>query len=345
MHTARHTPARCFVAILITCAGLAGTSDALADDVEFYGLIGSFVGSMKRSDDVPRATVVGSGGLTTSWWGVRGSEDLGDGTKAIFELEQWFQPDTGGAGRSPADPSGFSRNGWVGLKGRYGQLTIGRHTSPYYVSMQLVNPFGSSVVFSPLVLQSYITAFNNTVIGDTVWNNVVQYVAPDIGGLSTTVVYAPGEVAGNSSVRNVGIHFRYVHDNLTAVFSAQRNRTAAVAPSTGQDAYLAGVAYDMGWAKLYGSAQTTDNDVTDIRARTWQLGTSVPVTKGGSILASWARTTQDNPAMSVGTHDTAALGYDYYLSKRTDVYVIYLYDHNEGRASGNSYALGLRHIF
>ncbi|WP_166454917.1 porin [Duganella aquatilis] len=339
-HPQRAAVGRLFALFLIS-AGLAHAEDG----VQVYGLIGSYAGSIKRSDNVERTAVVGSGGLTTSWWGIRGSEDLGDGTKGIFQVEQFFQPDTGGAGRSTADPAGFSRSGWVGLSGAYGQLTIGRHTSPYYVSMQMVNPFGSSVVFSPLVVQSYVAAFSNTVIGDTVWNNVIQYVAPTVGGLSTTVVYAPGEVAGNSSVNNAGIHLRYVQGKLSAVFSAQRVRTAAVAPSTGQNAELAGVAYDAGWAKLYASAQATDNKVTNITSRTWQLGTSVPVTKSGSILASWARSTIDNPAAVVGDHNTAGLGYDYYFSRRTDVYVTYLYDHIDGKAKGNSYALGIRHLF
>jgi len=331
----------------VACAFLSciGCGLAEAADVQLYGLIGSYAGSIKRSDNVERTTVVGSGGLTTSWWGIRGSEDLGGGTKAIFQLEQFFQPDTGGAGRSAADPGGFSRSGWVGLSGHYGQLTIGRHTSPYYVSMQMVNPFGASVVFSPLVVQSYVASFSNTVIGDTVWNNVIQYVAPEVHGLSTTIVVAPGEVAGKSSVNNAGVHLRYRQGKLTAVLSAQRVRTAAVAPSTGQEAYLAGLAYDAGWARLYASAQATDNAVTDVRSRTWQLGSAVPVTPTGSILASWARTTVDNPALRVGAHDTAGLGYDYFLSRRTDVYATYLYDHIDGRVKGNSYAVGIRHTF
>ncbi|MGO4380944.1 porin [Pseudoduganella sp. RAF19] len=341
MRSPQRAAACCLVALF-----LASTSYAYAaDGVEIYGLIGSYAGSIKRSDSVARTAVVGSGGLTTSWWGVRGSEDLGGGMKAVFQLEQFFQPDTGGAGRSAADPTGFSRSGWVGLSGAYGQLTFGRHTSPYYVSMQMVNPFGSSVVFSPLVVQSYVASFSNTVIGDTVWNNVIQYVAPTVGGLSTTVVYAPGEVAGNNKVYNAGLHFRYVNGALTAVFSAQRDRTAAVAPSTSQDAYLAGVAYNAGWAKLYASAQHTDNNITNVTSRTWQLGTSVPVTATGSILASWARTTVDNPAVHTGAHNTGGLGYDHYLSKRTDIYATYLYDHIDGRVKGNSYAVGIRHLF
>jgi predicted porin len=322
-----------------------GAGALAADEVQVYGLIGSFAGSIKRSDSVARTTIVGSGGLTTSYLGFRGGEDLGDGLRAVFQLETFFQPDNGGAGRSAADPSGFSRNGWVGLQGAFGQLSMGRHTSPYYVSMQVVNPFGSSVAFSPLVVQSYVAAFSNTVIGDTVWNNAVQYATPTLGDVSVTAIYAPGEVAGDSSVRNYGLHLRYKHGPLAAILSGQRVRTAVVAPSTGQDAWLAGMSYDAGPVKLYGSAQATDNAVTSIKSRTYQAGASVPVTPTGSILFSWARTGVDNPKAVVPTHNTAGLGYDYYLSKRTDVYATYLYDRIDGRAAGNSYALGIRHLF
>jgi predicted porin len=146
-------------------------------------------------------------------------------------------------------------------------------------------------------------------------------------------------------VYNASAHLRYMRGPLTAVLSVQRVRTAAVAPSTGQDAALAGIAYDAGFAKLYASAQATDNALTDVKSRTWQLGTSVPVTPGGSILASFARTTVDNPKLSVGAHNTAGLGYDLFLSHRTDIYATYLFDHIDGRVKGNSYAVGIRHTF
>lgn len=330
--------------LLAACGGIAANAIA-QDQVQIYGLIGTYAGSIKRSDSVARVVQIGSGGLTTSYLGFRGGEDLGGGMSAIFQLETFFQPDTGGAGRNASDPGGFSRSAWVGLRGAFGQLTVGRQTSPYYISMQMVNPFGASVVFSPLVVQSYVASFGNTIIGDTVWNNALQYVAPALGDLSVTAIYAPGEVAGRSGVSNYGLHLRYKHGPLAAVLSGQRFRSGALAPSTGQYAYLTGLSYDFGPVKLYGSAQATDNAVTAIKSRTWQAGASVPVTAAGAILFSWARTSVDNPKAVVPDRNTAGLGYDYALSKRTDVYASYLYDHVDGRAAGNSYALGIRHLF
>jgi predicted porin len=74
-------------------------------NVEVYGLVGAYLGSVKRSDSAGRVTIEGNGGLTTPYLGFRGTEDLGDGLAAVFQLENFFQVDTGGAGRTAADPT------------------------------------------------------------------------------------------------------------------------------------------------------------------------------------------------------------------------------------------------
>ena len=60
---------------------------------------------------------------------------------------------------------------------------------------------------------------------------------------------------------------------------------------------------------------------------------------------SWAQTKIEKPTTSDIKRNTAAIGYDYFLSKRTDVYAIYLYDKLTSYSVGNSYALGIRHTF
>mgnify|MGYP003693278233 FL=1 len=58
--------------------------------VQLYGLVDAYVGSMRRSDQLARTLAVNSNGMTTSYWGLRGSEDLGGGLKALFALESFF---------------------------------------------------------------------------------------------------------------------------------------------------------------------------------------------------------------------------------------------------------------
>ena len=60
----------------ILSSGLALTSvGARADSgsqVQLYGIVGTYVGSVKRSDTPQSTVLMGSGGLTTSFWGIRG---------------------------------------------------------------------------------------------------------------------------------------------------------------------------------------------------------------------------------------------------------------------------------
>ncbi|NMM04511.1 porin, partial [Paraburkholderia sp. RP-4-7] len=174
----------------IFCSALALTSvSAHADSgsqVQLYGIVGTYVGSVKRSDTPQSTALMGSGGLTTSFWGIGGKEDLGGGVSAIFALESFFQPQNGALGRSATDPF-WSRNAFVGFQGDFGQLTFGRQRNPTYTAESLVNPFGSSTVFSPLVLQTFVTNYGGTIIGDTVWNNTAEYTAPNFKGFGATV--------------------------------------------------------------------------------------------------------------------------------------------------------------
>ena len=156
---------------MLAVAALAGAAaiDARAQSsIEVYGLVGAYAGKMQRSGDAAAVRQVNGGGLTTSFLGFRGKEDLGGDLKAIYALESFFRPDTGEQGRSAADPL-FSRNAWVGLEGSWGRLTLGRQTNPAYAAMTQLSPFGSSVVFSPLVLQTFVATYGSNVLGDTVW--------------------------------------------------------------------------------------------------------------------------------------------------------------------------------
>ncbi|SEL92052.1 Outer membrane protein (porin) [Roseateles sp. YR242] len=351
--TTKNTHRRLAAFTSIGLASAMALSPALAQtevsggssSVQLYGLIGIYADSLQRSDMTSSLKQVGSGGLTTSYWGIRGKDDLGDGTSAVFALESFFQPDNGGLGRSTKD-GGWARNAYVGLSNtRLGAVTLGRQTNPTYTAMQLVNPYGSSVVFSPLVLQTFVATYGGAIVGDTVWDNTIKYQSPKVAGVSGSLIYGVGEVAGQGGINNLGAHLVYDKDGFTAVLSMQRNRTAIVAPATEQYAYLGGVAYDASWAKFYGAVARVHNEGTDLTARTWSLGTSVPVTLQGAILFDWAQTKSDTAGLAKTTRDTATAGYDYTLSKRTNIYAIYSWDKLTGHDGGNTYGVGIRHTF
>jgi predicted porin len=334
---------------LVTLAGVVGAMSYIAPasaegSVQLYGLVGAYVGRIQLSGK-PATNMMGHGGMQTSFWGMRGTEPLGNGYSAIFALEGFFQPTTGDAGRKPGDPF-FSRNAYVGINSPYGRLTLGRQTNPTYINMQQMNPFGASTVFSPIVLQSFVKSYNSTIIGDTVWDNAIEYKTPRINGVQGTVVYAPGGVANNDSINNFGLHLSYKSGPLYLGASYQRVRTGVVAPSTSQTVYLLGGSYDFKWVRVYAAAERTNSSVTDVETNTYEGGVRVPVSASGAVLLEWARTRVNSSKYSdASTRDTASLGYDYSLSKRTDLYAVYSLDKIHGESTGNSYAVGIRHMF
>jgi predicted porin len=332
-------------------AFLAGACSAQAQaqssQVQFYGLVGAYAGTSKLSGAPEATTVVNGGGLTTSFFGFKGEEDLGGGTSAFFMLESFFQPDSGAYGRTSADPL-WSRNAIVGLKGKYGKISIGRHMTPTYYNMQAVNPFVGSVQFSPLVLQSFIPSFNNAIIGDSIWNNTVQYTTPSYGGLVGTVDYGPGEVTGRSGIANLGLHLRYDAGPLVAVASDQRVRqlsTGTVPVLTEQKAWLAGFAYDLRVVKLFAAGVGTDTYGVPTSTRTWSGGATVPLSGGYSIIAAYAHTGRDTPGLVSTSRQTGTLCLDYALSKRTDLFVLGMVDKRSDAGAGTSTAVGMRQAF
>jgi predicted porin len=322
----------------------AGAATMSSSAVQMYGLIGMYIDSSKLSTTRASTVQMGGGGMTTSFWGMRGREDIGGGNAVIFSLESFFRPNTGQLGRNTTDGL-FSRNAYVGLTGAYGTFKVGEQTNPTYINQQLVNPFGSSVVFSPLIVQSYTASYNNTQIGDTVWQNALEYVSPSYGGLTGTAIYGVSSTVGHQGRDNLGLHLTYANGPVTAVFSAQRVRTAAVAPSTGQYLYLAGAAYDAGFAKLYGAAQMTSNNDVETGSHTYELGVSVPISPANVILAEWARTKHSAPLDSSNVRNTGSVAYEYILSKRTLVYAVYSYDKLTDNPSGSTYGVGIQHTF
>ena len=66
----------------------------------------------------------------------------------------------------------------------------------------------------------------------------------------------------------------------------------------------------------------------------------------GKIMASWAETKRSGAAVGADQkRDTVAVGYDHDLSKRTDLYAVYMNDKITNQSSGNSFGVGIRHRF
>nr|WKF59179.1 Outer membrane porin protein [Paraburkholderia busanensis] len=330
--------------ICVTAWGLASRAVRAQTSVALYGLVGLDVADTKRSGGPAAALAEQSPGLTAPFWGIRVNEDLGAGYRAIAVLESFFQPANGGLGRTAADPF-WGRNSYVGIAGPFGRVTFGRHTNLLYLAEQAVNPFQASILFSPLVMQTFTAPYGGAIAGDTVWNNGIQYTSPNLRGLSATAVYAPGGFAGSNGVYNAALSTTYNGGALSAVATVQRTRVVAGVASPTQNAYLLGGSYDFSLFKLYGALQGLRTASAGLGAHTFEAGLFVPLTAQLSALAEWAYTRRSGPKNAVSGRNTGSAGLDYFLSKRTDLYLLTVYDRLSGNGTAMTYATGIRHLF
>lgn len=329
-------------ALALLLAGASGMASAQSS-VQVYGLLDMWTGHSETSAGGPAANVANSGGLQTSYWGFGGTEDIGAGLKAIFAVEGYLLLDTGAGGRTATDAL-FSRNAYVGLQGVAGEIKIGRVLNPLFVATAQSNPFGGSIRLAPLLAQIWSIPMARTVYGDTSWDNAVSYTTPVLGGFKLATYAGLGETSFGTRTNNLGATASYDQGPWMATVSVQRVRIGpglATIGKTEQKTYFAGTSYNFGVAKVFASWDTANNIVPDGRGKTAQAGVSIP-SGPGSILLSWAQTRSSAAGVADTRRDTGALGYDYVLSKRTELYAIVQTDKLSSATLAKTYALGMR---
>ena len=354
--------------LLSTAIAAAFAGSAFAQtSVNVEGIVDVYVGSMKNSGDTGRTSRLDSGGMSTSYLGFKGTEELGGALKATFTLGAFFRGDTGAAGRFDGDTF-FARDANVGLAGNFGAVTLGRSISPVTLPAFLFNPIGDSFALSPLVLHKAVStnAWTNSFAGDTGWSNAIRYTTPSFGGLTANVYYQLGEQVGGSN-KNVGGNVLYFNGPLSltvAYHDVEVNNptdSTATGPSTvkevpivigtnntikanEQKLWLVGGAYDFDIVKVFATYDQARHDI-DLRDKTGSLGVSIPTGGAGKILGSVAQTRRTSGAFDERRRTTYSLGYDHSLSKRTELYAFLLNDKVSSFENEQSLALGVRHRF
>jgi predicted porin len=354
-----------FIKLLMGVAvGAAFIAPAMAQtNVTVEGLVDNYVGSTRMAGDTASTAKQGSGGMSTSYIGFKGTEDLGGGLKAKFALTGFLQTDAGVSGRFPGDTL-FSRDASVGLAGGFGGVTLGRAVAPNFLPSILFNPLGDSFTFSPLILHMNVPLFNasgwsSSVAGDTGWSNQILYTTPTFGGATVNLHYQFGEAAGNNGKNNVGANVLYFSGPLSLTAFYQKvevnnplNGTAGLSNvkqvgsliASEQKMWFVGGGYDFGVAKINATYDKTTHDV-NLEDKTYSLGASVPV-GSGKILAAYAQTKRSGTGLTADLkRQTATVGYDHNLSKRTDLYAMLMNDRITNLSSGTSLGLGIRHRF
>lgn len=340
-----------FIPVLGIAALSASFGTAWAQSsVQLTGVADMYLGSIRMAGDTAQKNTVGSGGMTTSWWGLKGNEDLGGGTNINFALTSYIRMADGSIGRSATDTP-FSRDANVGMSSSAGALTLGRWMAPDFMPSVLFNPFANSTTFSPLMLHAdkllnNATHWGITTPADTGWSNQIAYTTPDFDGLKATLQYQFADSAAAKGKKNFGGNVIYLNGSLglTAFYESAQLTNPVVNTFTDgsiRTDWMLGSSYDFSVVKLYATYGQASNNVTNDNAKTSSVGASVPI-GAGKLLAAYANT-HDSALDAI--RQTLTVGYDYNLSKQTDLYANVMRDQITGSSSGTSVALGMRHSF
>ncbi len=319
---------------LVALAVLAASGAAMAQSsVTLYGIADVWIGSVKANG--VRATQMVSGGVSTSAWGMTGSEDLGGGLKAVFKLEQGIELDTGAA-------LGFDRQAYVGLNGSFGEALFGRVWTAY----DDVNGSSNSVFDSDLAATSNVFKSDKYTSNP---NNGIRYTSPSFGGFSGAVSYSLDEKStAVNTIQATAFNVQYANGPLAAQLGYQTEEVYGAANS---DDYLRlGASYNFGVATAkasYGAVEyATGNEVAE-----YQIGVDVPLSAAMTLSAGYASSkTETTAGAKVTDREGFGIAVAYSLSKRTTVYGGYhrsTEDNAVGVELNNTtvYALGVKHTF
>jgi predicted porin len=245
------------------------------------------------------------------------------------------------------------------LSGGFGTLKLGRTGPPMFVSSLLFNAYGDSFGYSPTIRQYYNfphgTQSNNAaLVGDSGWNNAVGYTTPNMGGLSANLLVAAGEGATNARGPNIGGNVLYFAGPLALTGAWQKveaqgvlGRGISAFPGfSSQSAWQLGASYNLKFAKFflqYGSIET--KATAKVETEIINVSATIPMGPGAIKLAYGSSETTTAGMAVKPESEMLTLGYGYALSKRTDVYALYMSDKYTGKSSGTTLAAGVRHTF
>ena len=236
------------VAVLAVFASAAHAQSS----VTLYGAIdsGVFYQSTSASSFAPTAHNNGhvyglkDGSIYGSFWGMKGTEDIGGGYKVNFRLQGVFNSSNGKLGL--ADTTGttamFNQQTTVGLSGPFGTFDAGRQYTPMIYAMadtdvRAAQYFGS-ILGAWLGLNQaagWPGTNTNVPIGALYDSNALVYQSPKFYGASVALEYAPGGVAGQiqgGTRESAVLRYSNYGLNLSAVYyNAHDTNLAAAAPT------------------------------------------------------------------------------------------------------------------
>lgn len=258
--------------------------------------------------------------------GFKGSSELANGMKALFQYEASVAGDGSGAGTI----FNGTRDTYIGLAGDFGTVLAGR--------LPLANQYVYDVnFFADQVGDAGNFAINGNIAGGRV-SRALAYASPDMGGISLLVAFVPNtqeSVGAGQAVANKQSSYTlrgsYSGGPVTAALSYQSIGVAGVAVTMLKDAKLtvtsAAAMYDFGMGKAglqytrNGMNSAANNGGVPVTQNVITAGASFNISDTGTVKAQLSKATASSTAGATDGGRMIAVGYDHSMSKTTTLYL------------------------
>ncbi|MFM0055255.1 porin [Paraburkholderia phytofirmans] len=311
----------------VTCAGFAGIAAGGAQaqsSVTIYGIVDTGIEYVNHAIPGSDAVRFVSGGRNNSRWGLRGVEDLGGGLKALFQLESGINAANGQFDDGPG--AIFARRALIGLKNRFGQVTLGRNFTTTFDYVLPFDPMGYGPNYS-WVISSTATGGRRDLIFVRS-TNAVRYDGT-FSGFKFGAMYGFGNVPGSmktSAKYDFGLGYENGPFAAVATFDRQNGANNSVTPADTTD-YIqgmhAGLSYDFGQVKAmagYRNYRRAFRTATPaLRSEMYWIGGQYEITPALTLSAAIYH--QDIKDTSDADPTLFSLRAQYALSKRTSLYL------------------------
>jgi predicted porin len=325
---------------LAIASAVSAPAFAATSNVDVYGVLNLSVNWYNDQFDSSDIQVTSN----ASRIGFKGSEDLGGGLSAIWQIESGINADEGNG-------TFASRNTFVGLSGGWGTALLGKHDTPFKLVGRSVDLFGDTIADSRNLMGSNLGLGSS----DMRANNVIAYVSPNFSGFNVVAAYSTDPVNSTSAPDGFSTNPAVVgNTDVLTINGTYTNGPlylgAAYSTGDGLKNYLAqddnwrfAAGYTLGDFRIVGqydqynasSGASNPLDIPDYSA--WMVGGSY--TMGAMVFkADYISGSFDNcDSADICDPDQWAIGMDYNLSKRTTVYGLYASGHTVlGLGAGDS---------
>lgn len=323
------------LAAIMSTATLYSVTAAAQSTVTLYGLVDQGIRYTTHANTKGDSQVQMQSGESESHFGFKGVEDIGGGTKVLFQIESRFFPNSGVT--DPAYP--FFNTAFVGLQSStYGKLTMGRQINPLadaVLSAFITNPWLPTYYqFRPEVMMAQGVWTSNMVKYAARWQYLTGEVSYAFGG--NAGAFGSGSQIGASLIFLPGLPLRLAAaylDSRDAVNTSAhlRSWTAGGSYSFGSTTVTAGWAVnrqDAGFEGNFPNGPFSAPELTALKFNTFGTrqmfygGVSQELADKIHLAANVWRTIQTGKTQAADGNATQfQVLADYYLSKRTDVYL------------------------